>query len=252
MKQQPNDRCQFFPLQLLTKRSTMPSHAKNINAYPETIGGASKEKGQHRPSQASICTTNQGLTCTPWESWRPGQCTCQGSLRSLPPPAAPAWHHPLPAITYRSQCYSSCVAADRLSYSTKTTHNACTQTTQDACDGIFIEEQGLSEESRTSHCGMAQMSVCRMCCASAALTATSSKVMPVSGTSWNLDLLRPKSMGPPMGPMGLPPWPPPARLRQHPASISICTPTASALHSFSSWSGTLLEMATACCNSIGL
>ena len=45
------------------------------------------------------------------------------------------------------------------------------------------------------------------------LTATSSKVMPVSGTSWNLDLLRPKSMGPPIGPIGLPPCPPPARLR---------------------------------------
>ena len=42
-------------------------------------------------------------------------------------------------------------------------------------------------------------------------TATSSKVIPVSGTSWNFDLLRAKSMGPPMGPMGPPPLPLPAR-----------------------------------------
>ena len=38
-------------------------------------------------------------------------------------------------------------------------------------------------------------------------TATSSNVMPVSGTSWNLDLLRAKSMGPPIPPIG-PPAPP--------------------------------------------
>mmetsp|Transcript_24173 Transcript_24173/g.82514 ORF Transcript_24173/g.82514 Transcript_24173/m.82514 type:complete len:511 (-) Transcript_24173:663-2195(-) len=38
--------------------------------------------------------------------------------------------------------------------------------------------------------------------------ATSSKSTPVSGTSWNLDLDLPKSMGPPMGPP-MPPMPPP-------------------------------------------
>mmetsp|Transcript_27206 Transcript_27206/g.59434 ORF Transcript_27206/g.59434 Transcript_27206/m.59434 type:complete len:280 (-) Transcript_27206:704-1543(-) len=38
--------------------------------------------------------------------------------------------------------------------------------------------------------------------------ATSSKVTPVSGTSWNLDLDLPNSIGPPMGFMGPPPgWP---------------------------------------------
>eukprot|EP00959_Pyramimonas_sp_CCMP1952_P076045 1589228-Pyramimonas_sp.AAC.1 len=40
------------------------------------------------------------------------------------------------------------------------------------------------------------------------LTATSSNRTPVSGTSWNLDLLLPKSICPPIGPPIPPPWPP--------------------------------------------
>mmetsp|Transcript_9700 Transcript_9700/g.16640 ORF Transcript_9700/g.16640 Transcript_9700/m.16640 type:complete len:482 (+) Transcript_9700:983-2428(+) len=49
--------------------------------------------------------------------------------------------------------------------------------------------------------------------------ATSSKRTPVSGTSWNFDLLLPKSMGPPWPPPPkpppppAPPWPPCARLK---------------------------------------
>mmetsp|Transcript_5976 Transcript_5976/g.18052 ORF Transcript_5976/g.18052 Transcript_5976/m.18052 type:complete len:313 (-) Transcript_5976:653-1591(-) len=53
--------------------------------------------------------------------------------------------------------------------------------------------------------------------------ATSGNLTPVSGTSWNLDLDLPKSMGPPgppMGPPPMPPWPPLLKRKKRPPRAS--------------------------------